>query len=576
MAALEKIRKRSVFLMIVVGGALAAFVLGDLFKLDSLFRDSSAAKVDNTTIGIQEFQNRFNLAQEQEKNQQNKTESADLQQQVLGQMAFETIVDEESEENGVEAGTELLTAMINQDQRASAWAQQYVQATGQQTIQAPSDLDKIVGKDEVINQIVSKDEWEAFKDEMEHNIRAQKIMMLVGGAIMPNDLDLLEMQNDDEVMEVVLTKKDYTSLEDKKFEPTQDEIKAVYDEYKNLWKLNEKTVIAHAIAVPIAPSAADIKAADALYAKAYATLQGQGIDALRNINEFSNVQEMKLTDAQAKQLGQQLRDSVFANWAVSSEANATHQFKEDLNYALFQKVKSEELLDTIKVKQVTVEGNKAAQDKVLAALNAGQDVSKMKGVQVMPEQPVPVQGAQLPDSIITKFESATDKYVVFQSTDKGAMLVKTTYQKKSMFYTVNMSTYQVAASKKTTADLHDGLEKFIDKNKNAADFAKNAAAAKFQAQEVMLSSSVPSIAGIPGSRDVIKWALNDAEEGQVSSVFQLNSAMVAVAIDEIVDADFLPLETKNVNEFCKAKAMALKKAEAMKQQYEGKFKSVDE
>ena len=487
MAALEKIRKRSVFLMIVVGGALAAFVLGDLFKLDSLFRDSSAAKVDNTTIGIQEFQNRFNLAQEQEKNQQNKTESADLQQQVLGQMAFETIVDEESEENGVEAGTELLTAMINQDQRASAWAQQYVQATGQQTIQAPSDLDKVVGKDEVINQIVSKDEWEAFKDEMEHNIRAQKIMMLVGGAIMPNDLDLLEMQNDDEVMEVVLTKKDYTSLEDKKFEPTQDEIKAVYDEYKNLWKLNEKTVIAHAIAVPIAPSAADIKAADALYAKAYATLQGQGIDALRNISEFSNVQEMKLTDAQAKQLGQQLRDSVFANWAVSSEANATHQFKEDLNYALFQKVKSEELLDTIKVKQVTVEGNKAAQDKVLAALNAGQDVSKMKGVQVMPEQPVPVQGAQLPDSIIAKFESATDKYVVFQSADKGAMLVKTTYQKKSMFYTVNMSTYQVAASKKTTADLHDGLEKFIDKNKNAADFSKNAAAAKFQAQEVMLS-----------------------------------------------------------------------------------------
>ena len=91
----------------------------------------------------------------------------------------------------------------------------------------------------------------------------------------------------------------------------------------------------------------------------------------------------------------------------------------------------------------------------------------------------------------------------------------------------------------------------------------------------MLSSSVPSIAGIQGSRDIIKWALNDAEEGQVSSVFQLNSAMVAVAIDEIVDADFLPLETKNVNEFCKAKAMALKKAEAMKQQYEGKFKSVD-
>lgn len=99
MAALEKIRKRSVFLLVVIGGALAAFVLGDLFKLDSLFRDTAAAKVDNTTIGIQEFQKRFTLAQELEKNQQNKTESAELQQQVLGQMAFETIVKEESEED---------------------------------------------------------------------------------------------------------------------------------------------------------------------------------------------------------------------------------------------------------------------------------------------------------------------------------------------------------------------------------------------------------------------------------------------------------------------------------------------
>lgn len=562
--------------MIVVGGALAAFVLGDLFKLDSLFRDSSAAKVDDTTIGIQDFQQRFNFAQELEKNQQNKSESADLQQQVLGQMAFETIIDKESDKNGVEAGTEFLTAMINQDQRAGAWAQQYVQATGQQTIQAPSDLDKIVGKDEVINQIVTKDEWDAYKKEMEHSICAQKIMMLVAGAIVPNDLDLLEMQNDDEVMDVQLTKKDYTSLEDKKYEPTQDEIKAVYEQYKNLWKINEKTVLGHVIAVPIAPSAADIKASDALYAKAYATLQSKGIDALRGISEFSNVQELKLTDEQAKQMGQQLRDSTFSSWAVSAAANATHQFKQDVNYALFQKVKSEELLDTVKVIQVAVQGKKAEQDKAFAALNAGQDVSKMKGVQVMPEQPVAVQDVQLPDSILAKIQSATDKYVVLQASAEGAMLVKTTYQKKSMFHSLNMALYTVAASKKTTANLHDALERFVNKNKSADAFAKNATAAKYQAQEVVLNSSVPSIGGIQGSRDVIKWALNDAKKGEVSAVFQLNNAMVALAIDDVVDADFLPLETKNVQEFCKAKAMALKKAEAMKQQYEGKFKTLDE
>lgn len=200
----------------------------------------------------------------------------------------------------------------------------------------------------------------------------------------------------------------------------------------------------------------------------------------------------------------------------------------------------------------------------------------MKGVQVSPEQPIPVQGQQLSDEQIAKFDSAVSKYVVFQSAKEGALMVKTTYQKKSMFHTVNMANYTVAASKKTTAQLHDGLEKFIEKNNTPEAFAKNAAAAKYQAQEVMLSSGVPSIANIPGSRDMIKWALNDAEKGQISSVAQLSTAMVAVAVDEVFEGDYLPLEAKSVQEFCKAKAMAIKKAEAMKQQYAGKFKSLNE
>ena len=576
MAALEKIRKRSVFLIVVVGGALAALVLGDLFKLDSLFKDSSVAKVGSTSIGIQEFQQRMNFAQELEKNQQNKTESADLQQQVLGQMVFETIINEESEDNGIEAGADMLSFVINQDQRANAWAQQYVQATGQQTIQAASDLDKLVGRDETLNQIVTKEQWDAFKNELETNIRAQKIMMMVSNCIVANDLDVLEMQADDEVMEVQLTKKDYTSLEDKKFEPSKEEIEAVYNQYKNLWKIYDKTVLAHVIAVPILPNATDIKASDALFNKAFATLESKGIDALRDINEFSNVQELKLTDATAKQMGEQLRDSTFASWVVSAPANAAKKYQDQYNYALFQKVNSEELLDTIKVIQVAVQGDKKTQDKVLAELNAGKDVSKMKGVQVSPEQPIPVQGQQLSDEQIAKFDSAVSKYVVFQSAKEGALMVKTTYQKKSMFHTVNMANYTVAASKKTTAQLHDGLEKFIEKNNTPEAFAKNAAAAKYQAQEVMLSSGVPSIANIPGSRDMIKWALNDAEKGQISSVAQLSTAMVAVAVDEVFEGDYLPLEAKSVQEFCKAKAMAIKKAEAMKQQYAGKFKSLNE
>ena len=59
MATLEKIRSKSVLLLIIIGVALLAFVIGDFFTSGrTLFgTGTTVAKVNGKSIDIQEFQN---------------------------------------------------------------------------------------------------------------------------------------------------------------------------------------------------------------------------------------------------------------------------------------------------------------------------------------------------------------------------------------------------------------------------------------------------------------------------------------------------------------------------------------
>ena len=61
MAALEKIRKKSVMLLIVIGVALLAFIIGDFLNSGSAFfgTGTTVAKVDGHKISIQDFQKRY-------------------------------------------------------------------------------------------------------------------------------------------------------------------------------------------------------------------------------------------------------------------------------------------------------------------------------------------------------------------------------------------------------------------------------------------------------------------------------------------------------------------------------------
>ena len=587
MAALEKIRKRAAILTIVIGLGLLAFIFEDGARaVGSFFTDTSAAKVDGEKIDGAEFNKRYQeiTQNEQQNGQQNRQDAAIESQSVLGQMVMEKILDNEYDRTGIACSSNELSLLMNNSQQAVQMTQAVAQQLGQ-NIQSPSQLDRLVQADPQKFQLVAGP-WNEMKKGLTQQWLFTKLGSAVSYSIQPNDLDILAMKEDAASYTVDYAKLDYSTLDDSKFKPTESEIQKVYDEYKGLWQSPDVRARIHYVAVDIVPSDGDVKQGKALLAKAYAALQGaNGVDSVRNISEFSTIKTDKLTAAQAKQAGQQMGDSALSRFITSGTVGQTYQWNQGYNYQLFKLTKVEQLTDTAKVVIVAVQGAKAQQDKVLAALNAGQDASKMKGVEVQPEQPLELQSPQLnlDDSTKAKIENAgIGKYVVLQSDPKqGAAFIKVNSKTTATFYSVASVSYAIEASTATSNSAQDKIENFVNKNKTAEAFEKNAQKYGFMLKEALVTPNQAQLQspltgqGIDNSRKAIKWALKDGKEGQVSEVFTDNhDVLLAAALDKVYKDEYMPLSDPDVKRFCTNKAIAQKKAAAMLKKYDGKAKDV--
>ena len=102
MATLEKIRSKAALLVVVIGLALLAFIIGDFLNSGQSFfmmNQNKVATVNGKTIGVELFQDRVNARTEQMQNmyQQNgmtmpEGMSANIQLEVLEQMVNEQLL----------------------------------------------------------------------------------------------------------------------------------------------------------------------------------------------------------------------------------------------------------------------------------------------------------------------------------------------------------------------------------------------------------------------------------------------------------------------------------------------------
>jgi len=581
MATLEKIRQRKKILAIVIGAALLAFIIE--VGIEALGRqagNSTAAKVGSEKIDIMAFQRRVEqeAAKDQNNPNSNQIDQALRQQQVLEEMINEKLLDKEYEAAGIYVSdAEISDYMIGQ--HALPMVQQFAQQCGAETPQQLFDFISNPQKYNVQQGQVAQlaAQWEDLKNDVVDQIKLAKLSQLVAGGLQANDLDRKLMAEDEDLTyNIEFVKKDYSSLADDKYTASDADLRGEWQKMKEMFRLEEPVRMVHFIAVDVAPSPKDIAMADSVVNVAYAALQkGTGIDSVRVLGQVRIDTVKTALD--------KITDSDLKSFASTATVGATDRKERQGNtYRMYKLMNKAASIDSVNFTAILVSGKKSLQDSVLAQLRAGADpatiAQKNKSVSVQDAQWGQV--ASSPDSIRNKFAAApVGGYFVLNSiADQGAQIIKVNEMKApKMFYTLATITYDAYASTETSDAIRDKFQDFLNKNKSSVDFAKNAAKAGYNAVEASLTPSTPQLGvnqftgtGIRDTRKAVKWAF-DNDKFAVSPIFTDNKdKLVAIAVDEIYDGDYMPYTNKQVADMLKSRILASKKGDDLMAQYKGK------
>lgn len=604
MATLEKIRSKSVFLIIVIGVALLAFIVGDALTNGSkLFgNQTTVAKVGSQKIDIAEYQRKHQelTSQLEEARKQNPQQYANFDTQILSEMAVEQLVgekllDEAVEKAGIRStGNQLRFYMLDNPindkinliirQLASNGVQVSTAAQAYEIIFNPkrnglSDAD----------MAPYQRQWLAVEEETKQMIRRQTYQKLLYGAVKANELDKKSLYNDYvATADIDLAFKPYGQLDEKKYPVSASEINERYKQERYRFKVAEPTKEVSFIAVNIAPSAADINNAKALARKTVAALRDSALGKeMRREGLVVERRQLRASD---------ITDQEIKNYVTSAPADSVSLISETpQGFTIVKMGKRRTELDSVMVNLVTVVGN-TLPAKVMSSLNGGLPVDSIKrvfttdSVVVQPKQWIQLFTADGPTNAIAKEQldtllNAGGRFVEMFNSQEGALIAQIADKRAPVevceYEEVN---YEVKPSAKTISDERVKLEKFLAANNTAAKFNANAAKAGYTVQEFALTQSSPAVPRFqgmslyfPGSRQVVRWVMIDGKAGEVSHIYENKDAgapaLYAVAVDSEYE-DFIPVENKKVKDVLTQEIRASKAGDQMVKQYQPKASSV--
>ncbi len=604
MATLEKIRSKSVFLIIVIGVALLAFIVGDALTNGSkLFgNQTTVAKVGSQKIDITEYQRKHQelTSQLEEARKQNPQQYANFDTQILAEMAIEQLVGEKLLDNAVDkagirsTGNQLRFYMLENpiNEKVNILIRQLM-ANGVQ-VSTPAQAYEVIFNPKR-NGMSDADmapyqrQWLAMEEETKQLIRRQTYQKLLYGTVKANELDKKALYADYVgTSDVDMAFKPFGQLDEKKYPVSAAEINGLYKQERYRFKVAEPTKEVSFIAVNIAPSSADINNAKALAAKTVTAMRDSAVGKeMRREGLVVERRQLRASD---------INDQAIKNYVTTAPADSVSLVAETTQgFTIVKMGKRRTELDSIMLNIVSVAG-KTLPAKVLASLRNGLPADSIKrvyttdSVVVQPKQWIQLFTTDGPTNAIAKEQldtllNAGGKFVELFSSDEGALIAQVADKRAPVeiceYEEVN---YEVKPSAKTISDERAKFEKFLAANNTAAKFRANAAKSGYTAQEFALTQSTPAVPRMqgmslyfPDSRQVVRWVMIDGKPGDVSHIYESKDAkypaLYAVAVDAEYE-DFIPVDNKKVKDALTQEIRASKAGDAMVKQYQPKASSV--
>ncbi len=576
MATLEKIRSKSVFLIIVIGVALLAFIVGDaLTNSRNLFGDNTTvAKIGGDKIDYTEYQRkREELNNELEQARKTNPQAANYDTQMLAQLAVDQLVVEHLLNNSIKnlgievSGEQLRYYMMDNpvNQNIGTLIQQMQQAG--LNVSTPQQAYEVIFNPKR-NGLTDADvapmqrAWLALEAETSEMIKRNTYQRLLTNTIRPNELDKRGIYEDYVASsDITVAFKPLTEADTKKYKASDSEIKKLYDSEKEMYKLDEPTKIVSFLAVNITPSEADRKEASRLAQETATSLR----DSASGLAKGARAKGVSLE--RKEQRVSDLRAGALKDYLVRAPKDSVSIINNDMSgFTVVRMGARKSVVDSIQVNTVAVSGA-TLPAKVLARINAGTPIDTLMSlykdsVQVQQNQWIPLYSSNgstnaIEPAMLDSLTNAGGKFIPLMKAPQGtlyAQLIKKNAPVEVVEY--EQASYRLNPSTRTVTAERDKLQKFLTRNNDAAKFAEAARKAGYNVSETQLSQSVPAVPLFtgaqrfyPNSRQVVRWVVMDADKGDISHIYESKEAnapalYVAAVTDEY--EEYVPYTDKNV------------------------------
>lgn len=585
MAALQKIRSKSSLLIGVIALGLLAFVL-PWSEISSFINKSKdkAFTVDGEVVTTRQYQDRIAQWEHFQKimsGQNSLDENATLQirEMVYQQMVKEIILDKQAAELGLNVTKEELNDMVTGPNVAPILHQipffvnpqtgQFERAALNQFIQTISQDDTNLPENQRAEIQARREIWTFIQNMMKYQRLEEKYSAIVASIVIPTATEAKSAFDDSKTQaSISYVVQKYASIADSLVakEVTDKDIKALYDQRKNNFKLESELRKISYFVKDVVPSDEDYAAVEkeinAIHDK-FVTTDNPGL----LVNEYSNNQYVDAFIS-VNTLPADMKE--FAQTATIGQVNGPE--RNEQSYIMYKLVDRTSAADSVKLQMIPLpQGLDQAtathiSDSLLNVIKGGKDFSALAN-ELMPGSnggnigwATEMALASAGGDLIKKCFGAA-KGDVFNVSINGQTQIVRVEDKTNPVAKVKIALIQmpVIVSDKTQNSVDNELNQFVAENGNVQNF-DNAALTKGYniISNAVVSPSDMLLGQVAGSRQVISWAFNN-KVGSVKKFDNLTNKRIIAVVKNEISGDYMPVS--EVSAMLKAELINDKKAE---------------
>lgn len=588
MATLQTVRKHGVFMVVIIGLALFAFIAGDAAQVLQPHQNSqNVGEINGTKIDAQAYQKMVEEYSQAISFIRNgapltEAENAQIKDEVWSTLVSNILVGEQAKKLGLTVTPAELQAVIDegtdpllaQSAFRSETTGKFDRDVLMNFLTQYATMDPEVMPAEYIdyyNQLYNY--WKFIESNLESSLLMQKYEALITAAQLTNPVAAEHNFNARNThAEVAYAVVPFNSIADSLVKVSDADIKKLYNAKKELYKQPAETRAIKYIDVAVVPSQADrddLLKEVAEYADQLATTED-----LTALTRLAN-STVAYSEVPVSENGLPTDIVAHLDSVKGDEVYGPYYNQADDSYNAFRLLAKTQLPDSVQFRQIQVADADAARTKTLAdsiynALKQGADFAELATKYGQPSEPAWIATANIEGAGITG-DNATYLNTLFGmkknelkqlSLAGGELIIQVVDTKNPIEkYTAAIIKRPAYFSNETYAAAYNKLSAFVADNQTLEEIEANAEEAGFRLYPINeISNAAHTIGGVQGTREALRWAFN-AEKGEVSQIFEAgaNDHLMVVAVADIHKAGYRPVE--QFADMFRMQALADKKAD---------------